>query len=304
MESIVTQLLPAWPSENTSSERTMDSNSWRGTRLKNFRIWEMTMWFIKGADHDVQLGGVRVSSPRLGLHVNTPLATQLHPPTTHTMIAFDSLSREEMEAMCTPMHLVLSPTPCSSATNTRAKNNSAVAAATPHDGLGPTPVPGPEADGAATTTGALYLGSMAAAHDMDLLRAHDIAHLVQVLEVPWMPDSDRPGLSCHRVDLQDTVSASLLPHLEAACDYIRVSLSRRENVLVHCQQGVSRSASIVIAYLIRDRAMTYDAAFDLVRQRRQCIHPNSGFVKTLREWETTCNASQLQYKTISRPASA
>lgn len=65
-------------------------------------------------------------------------------------------------------------------------------------------------------------------------------------------------------------------------------------------QGVSRSASIVIAYLIRERSMTYDAAFTLVKQRRRCIKPNAGFVKTLREWETACSSVSTR---ITRPAS-
>ncbi len=50
-------------------------------------------------------------------------------------------------------------------------------------------------------------------------------------------------------------------------------------------QGISRSASIVIAYLIRNRGMSYDNAFALVRHERACVKPNSGFVQALREWE-------------------
>jgi Dual specificity phosphatase, catalytic domain len=50
-------------------------------------------------------------------------------------------------------------------------------------------------------------------------------------------------------------------------------------------QGVSRSASIVIAYLIRKRGMSFDTAITFDRQRRPCIKPNSGFVRCLREWE-------------------
>ena len=44
-------------------------------------------------------------------------------------------------------------------------------------------------------------------------------------------------------------------------------------------QGVSRSAAVVIAYLIYTHNMSYDAAFDLVKRKRACVKPNSGFVK-------------------------
>ena len=55
--------------------------------------------------------------------------------------------------------------------------------------------------------------------------------------------------------------------------------------LLSLAQGVSRSAAIVIAYLIRKRGMSFDSAVAFVRQRRPCIKPNSGFVRCLREWE-------------------
>ncbi|KAJ7031877.1 protein-tyrosine phosphatase-like protein [Mycena alexandri] len=207
------------------------------------------------------------------------------------MITFEGLSQEEMEAMCTPMHRVLSPAPTS-------KSHSQ---STPASTTTPTST-STKGSAAPASTGALYLGSMAAVHDTELLRTHHITHLVQVLEVPWIPQSDADGFACHRIDIEDRSSAALQQHLAPACDYIRASLARGDNVLVHCQQGVSRSASIVIAYLIRDRAMSYDAAFDLVKQRRQCIQPNSGFVKTLREWESTCTSTSTP-RPRSAPAS-
>jgi protein-tyrosine phosphatase len=54
-------------------------------------------------------------------------------------------------------------------------------------------------------------------------------------------------------------------------------------------QGVSRSPAVVIAYIIRERGMKYDAAYTLVREQRRCIRPNAGFETVLREWETTCS---------------
>jgi protein-tyrosine phosphatase len=45
--------------------------------------------------------------------------------------------------------------------------------------------------------------------------------------------------------------------------------------------GVSRSSSVVIAYLIREKGMTYDEAFGIVKVKRSIIDPNRGFVKQL-----------------------
>ena len=41
----------------------------------------------------------------------------------------------------------------------------------------------------------------------------------------------------------------------------------------------------MLAYLIRHHGMTYDAAFALLRHKRPCVKPNSGFVRALQEWE-------------------
>ncbi|THH09107.1 hypothetical protein EW145_g2239, partial [Phellinidium pouzarii] len=89
-----------------------------------------------------------------------------------------------------------------------------------------------------------------------------------------------------KVAIADSAAPDLLaPHLDGAVCFIRERLNSGENVLVHCQQGISRSPAIVLAYLMRDRALSYDAALQIVKARRKCIKPNEGFEKTLRNWK-------------------
>ena len=56
-------------------------------------------------------------------------------------------------------------------------------------------------------------------------------------------------------------------------------------VLVHCMAGVSRSATIVIAYLMYKKGMKYEEAYAYVKERRKIIHPNSGFKRQLMNYE-------------------
>jgi hypothetical protein len=51
-------------------------------------------------------------------------------------------------------------------------------------------------------------------------------------------------------------------------------------------QGVSRSAAVVIAYLIRNQGMSFEQAHSFLKRKRACIKPNSGFIKALQEWES------------------
>ncbi|KAI0345454.1 phosphatases II [Trametopsis cervina] len=172
------------------------------------------------------------------------------------MIRFENLPPEVMQAMCTPMHLILPPSASSTSPTSR--------------------------------SGALYLGSLQAIFDAPLLSAHAIGALVQVLDAPWLPSVDAQGpgkMDAYRLDILDSTTADLKPHLEATVRWIDERLRRGVNVLVHCQQGVSRSSAVVIAYLIYTHNMSYDAAFDLVKRKRACVKPNSGFVKALQEWE-------------------
>ncbi|KIJ13189.1 hypothetical protein PAXINDRAFT_13939 [Paxillus involutus ATCC 200175] len=179
------------------------------------------------------------------------------------MIRFDGMAPDIMEAMCTPMHQIL-PTHY------------------PHPNSPAIPSVYPMLN---TASGSLFLGSMSATMDRELLASNHITHVVQVLDAPWLPISDKDGFRCLKIDILDKPTADLKPHLEGACQYISSALSSGGNVLVHCQQGISRSPAIVIAYLIHNLGMSYDQAHALVKRRRPCINPNPGFVAALRAWE-------------------
>lgn len=81
-------------------------------------------------------------------------------------------------------------------------------------------------------------------------------------------------------------------HFEKCFAFIDSGI-RAGGVLVHCLMGVSRSATIVIGYLIaRGKFPTFESSFDHVRSCRSCVQPNFGFVRQLREF--TENVKQKQ----------
>lgn len=61
-------------------------------------------------------------------------------------------------------------------------------------------------------------------------------------------------------------------------------------VLVHCKMGVSRSASTVIAYAMKQQHWTLDVALTYVRDRRSIIKPNEGFMKQLQTYSGILSA--------------
>ncbi|KAK1753731.1 DSPc-domain-containing protein [Echria macrotheca] len=56
-------------------------------------------------------------------------------------------------------------------------------------------------------------------------------------------------------------------------------------VLVHCTQGVSRSPTVVIAYLMRKQRRGFEAVYADVKVKRREIEPSENFVQQLRIWE-------------------
>lgn len=61
----------------------------------------------------------------------------------------------------------------------------------------------------------------------------------------------------------------------------------RKNVLVHCHAGVSRSAAIVCAYLMKKSSWSLQQALSHMKQRRNRVKPNENFVRILQQYETT-----------------
>lgn len=58
-------------------------------------------------------------------------------------------------------------------------------------------------------------------------------------------------------------------------------------VLVHCKMGISRSASVVIAYAMKAFNMSLDEALNLVKKKRTCIKPNQAFCNQLKTYEVS-----------------
>lgn len=54
---------------------------------------------------------------------------------------------------------------------------------------------------------------------------------------------------------------------------------KKTNVLVHCFAGVSRSATAVIAYLMKNKKLSFESALSLCKAKRKVTNPNQGFVR-------------------------
>ncbi|MCB1119044.1 MAG: dual specificity protein phosphatase family protein, partial [Chlamydiia bacterium] len=90
--------------------------------------------------------------------------------------------------------------------------------------------------------------------------------------------------SYYNVTLTDTDDADITSHLDGAYQFIEKAIKEEGRVLVHCGAGVSRSASVVIAYLMKKEGADYQSTFNFVKTKRPCVNPNRGFVRQLQSY--------------------
>lgn len=132
----------------------------------------------------------------------------------------------------------------------------------------------------------LYLGGWEAVLDSPSLHEHGIRSLVCCMRELEFPDSKfLPDVEYHRVDVEDMGREPIDLFFPEATEFIHNQLLQERPVLIHCKAGVSRSASVLLAYLMEYCGHSLYDAFVLTLRHRPTITPNPGFMETLRDYE-------------------
>ncbi|KAJ6567146.1 protein-tyrosine phosphatase-like protein [Mycena capillaripes] len=122
----------------------------------------------------------------------------------------------------------------------------------------------------------IYLGNLWAAQSEETKEKNGITHILSVC--PEATSSDAKHLV---VSVFDSEYEDLLIHLPETCRFIENALAEGGRVLIHCVMGVSRSSTVLTAYLMQTRSLTPAAAISFIRRYRPQIQPNYGFLKQL-----------------------
>lgn len=80
---------------------------------------------------------------------------------------------------------------------------------------------------------------------------------------------------------EDTPDFDLQRYFIPAMQFIREGLTNREQILVHCHAGISRSSTIVLLHLMINRGMNLVDAFRWLKNIRPQVQPNTGFMQQL-----------------------
>jgi len=136
----------------------------------------------------------------------------------------------------------------------------------------------------------VFLGPYAAAGKKNLSRLESagVTHVIcvrQEIEKNFIKPNFEPQLKYLVITLADSCLETLIPKIKESKDFIDKCLSAGGKVLVHCNDGMSRSASLVIAYIMQTFGLDFKSALNYVQQRRFCVQPNDGFEQQLKEFE-------------------
>ncbi|CAL8345439.1 unnamed protein product [Lota lota] len=130
----------------------------------------------------------------------------------------------------------------------------------------------------------LFLGSALHSSRRETLVAAGITAVLNVSST--CPSLYEGELRYLRLNVEDSLATDIRACFSQAIAFIDSVKEQGGRVLVHCQAGISRSATICLAYLMHTRQVRLQEAYDFVQQRRRVISPNLAFMGQLLQFET------------------
>merc|ERR1712166_400148 len=146
----------------------------------------------------------------------------------------------------------------------------------------------------------LYLGGRKGAKNRGLLRQRNIRHIINMTpprnvdELAGCPNffEKEKELTYLRCPIFDGISEDIAQFFDRCIAFIQKGRAWG-NVLVHCNRGVSRSSSIIVAYLMKRKGLGLKEALEFTKGKRGVVRPNTAFIKQLEEYEQHIKAKSI-----------
>ncbi len=145
----------------------------------------------------------------------------------------------------------------------------------------------------------LWLGGAEDAYNLTFMRGAKITHVINCAEELKAEYGLEVGIA--NIPLLDADSEEEEPDarekiIQAASLLHKIQMHETNTILVHCRAGMSRSPTVILAWLILYKGYSYDDAWTTVAKARNIIYPNPFYRKILKflTLSTQCSCGQLQ----------
>ena len=140
----------------------------------------------------------------------------------------------------------------------------------------------------------IYLSSYKSANNENSLKKYNIKNILTIM--PICNDCNKmikyDGINYLQIDRYDVKNENLKKEFEKCYNFIDKAIGNKENILIHCRKGKSRSPTIVASYLMKKYKMGSNGALEYLKKHRSIVKPNSGFKKQLDEYENEIQTSK------------
>ena len=128
----------------------------------------------------------------------------------------------------------------------------------------------------------IFLGNSFNSSNILTLKKFGIEKIINVTQE--IPNSFEDEIEYLRVPIRDTRDNFIETHLEDTYNFIMKN--NKHQLLVHCYMGSSRSAAVVVYYLIKNKNLSLDDAINYVNLKRDLVNINENFVNELKNMIT------------------
>jgi protein-tyrosine phosphatase len=139
----------------------------------------------------------------------------------------------------------------------------------------------------------LYLAGNLIARDAEKMHEKGITRVLNVAHTVC-PNYHEGEFEYTSLDLIDHPSESIDHFILQAIAEIERAREDSVKILVHCHQGVSRSASLVVAYVAWKDNLSIQDALMYVKARRRIVSPNAGFLDQLKAFESRLRGARTE----------
>jgi len=146
----------------------------------------------------------------------------------------------------------------------------------------------------------LYVGDVYAAHNVTELKGRGFTHIVNC--VPGVQPAFASEFKYLYIPMLDCPTESISDQFNDSFNFIHDALSNHGVVLVHCLQGMSRSATIASSYVMKAMHVPAREAVSILQSRRSIIKPNYGFMRQLEQYEKEMNEIRKEEITAHKKA--